>query len=182
MIYLRQVAALLILAAVGGAWVSSATAQPASRVQTGQTAADDPQLEAQVRELAAKLRCPTCRALSVQDSPSGMAQEMRDLIREQLRAGKTPEEVTAYFVERYGEWILLKPTAEGFNWTVWLLPVLMIAGGLVFVFLTARRWVVQGQARAAALAEGDDIEPAGRPAATASGLASARHRREESES
>ncbi|HSG81037.1 MAG TPA: cytochrome c-type biogenesis protein [Gemmatimonadota bacterium] len=113
----------------------------------------DPELDAQVRELAARLRCPTCRALSVQDSPSGMALEMRDLIREQLMAGKTPAEVEAYFVDRYGEWILLKPRAEGFNWTVWMLPVLMLAGGMFFVFLTARRWVEQGQARAAALAD-----------------------------
>lgn len=115
----------------------------------------DPELEAQVREVASKLRCPTCRALSVQDSPSGMAQEMRDLVREQLRSGKTPAEVEAYFVDRYGEWILLKPRAEGFNWTVWLLPVLMLAGGLFFVFMTARRWVEQGQARAA-LVEDDE--------------------------
>lgn len=115
----------------------------------------DAELEAQVRELAAKLRCPTCRALSVGDSPSGMAQEMRDLIREQLLAGKTPDEVEAYFVDRYGEWILLKPKAEGFNWTVWLLPILMLAGGLFFVFMTARRWVEQGQARAA-LVEDDE--------------------------
>jgi cytochrome c-type biogenesis protein CcmH len=115
--------------------------------------AEDPELEAQTRELAAKLRCPTCRALSVQDSPSGMAQEMRSLIREQLRAGKTPDEVTAYFVERYGEWILLEPKAEGFNWAVWLLPVFLLLGGLAFVLVTARRWVQQGQARAAAIVE-----------------------------
>lgn len=119
----------------------------------------DTQLEAQVREIASKLRCPTCRALSVQDSPSGMAQEMRDLVREQLQAGKTPDEVTAYFVERYGEWILLEPKAEGFNWTVWLLPVLLLVGGLAFVLLTARRWVRQGKERAAALVdEGTKVE------------------------
>ena len=128
--------------------------EPASAVQA---VVEDPELEAQVKELAAKLRCPTCRALSVQDSPSGMAQEMRILIREQLKSGMTPEEVEAYFVERYGEWILLKPTAEGFNWTVWLLPILMLSGGLFFVFLTARRWVQQGQARAAA-SEGEESE------------------------
>jgi cytochrome c-type biogenesis protein CcmH len=116
----------------------------------------DAELEAQVRELAAKLRCPTCRALSVQDSPSGMAQEMRDLIREQLVSGKTPDEVTAYFVDRYGEWILLKPKASGFNWTVWLLPILMLAGGLFFVFLTARRWVEAGKAQTEAL--GEDVD------------------------
>lgn len=132
------------------------TAAGAARLQeaaapTVAQAAEDPELEAQVRELASKLRCPTCRALSVQDSPSGMAQEMRSLIREQLRAGKTPDDVEAYFVDRYGEWILLEPKAEGFNWAVWLLPVFLLLGGLAFVLVTARRWVEQGQARAAAM-------------------------------
>ncbi len=134
----------------------AAFTEPASRGQeTAVQAAplSDAELEARVREIASELRCPTCRALSVQDSPSGMAEEMRGLIREQLRAGKTPEEVRAYFLERYGEWILLKPKAEGFNWAVWLLPVVALAGGLVFVMLTARRWVQQGQARAAALTQ-----------------------------
>lgn len=128
-------------------------AQPQETADAVAAQADDPELEAQVRHLAARLRCPTCRALSVQDSPSGMAQEMRGLIREQLRAGKTPDEVTAYFVERYGEWILLEPKAEGFNWAVWLLPVFLLFGGLAFVLVTARRWVQQGQARAAAFAD-----------------------------
>jgi cytochrome c-type biogenesis protein CcmH/NrfF len=143
---LLTVLALVAAADRAQAWESLPGAQ--TDVAVSEQVQADPELEAQVREVAAKLRCPTCRALSVQDSPSGMAQEMRDLIREQLRSGKTPDEVAAYFVDRYGEWILLKPKAEGFNWTVWLLPVLMLAGGLFFVFLTARRWVEQGQARA----------------------------------
>jgi cytochrome c-type biogenesis protein CcmH len=151
---------LTLLAVSSTAWatespLSQQTQEAAPTVEAVQA---DPELEAQVREIAAKLRCPTCRALSVQDSPSGMAQEMRDLIREQLLTGKTPDEVTAYFVERYGEWILLKPTAQGFNWTVWLLPVLMLAGGLFFVIMTARRWVEQGQAREAELADGEGSE------------------------
>jgi cytochrome c-type biogenesis protein CcmH len=149
---------VLLLSAA--ALVASPLPQPGQGSQ-GDTpmieAEHDPELEAQVREIASRLRCPTCRALSVQDSPSGMAQEMQDLIREQLQAGKTPEEITAYFVDRYGEWILLKPPAQGFNWTVWLLPVLLLAGGLFFVFMTARRWVQQGQERAAELTdEGND--------------------------
>lgn len=175
----RKIAIVLSLAVVAGAWVTPGSAQLSSEPQTAQAVTEDPQLEAQVREIAATLRCPTCRALSVQDSPSGMAQEMRGLIREQLRAGKTPEEITAYFVDRYGEWILLKPKAQGFNWTVWLLPVLMIAGGLIFVFLTARRWVAQGQARAQALSETAD--PVAGVREPASSLASARAEKEESE-
>lgn len=118
---------------------------------TAPPAAQDSALEARVKQVASQLRCPVCRALSVYDSPSGMAQEMKGLIRDQLRAGKTPEQVKAYFVERYGEWILLEPKASGFNWSVWLLPVFLIVGGLAFVLLTARRWVARGREREAAL-------------------------------
>jgi cytochrome c-type biogenesis protein CcmH len=118
--------ALLILFVCVQALPAAGLAQVQETADAVAIQAEDPELEAQVRELAAKLRCPTCRALSVQDSPSGMAQEMRSLIREQLRAGKSPDEVTAYFVERYGEWILLEPKAEGFNWAVWLLPVFLL--------------------------------------------------------
>lgn len=135
---------------VGTSTAASLTREAAPSVQS---TADTPELEAKVREVTAKLRCPTCRALSILDSPSGMAQEMENLVREQLRAGKTTDEVLAYFVDRYGEWILLEPKAEGFNWTVWLLPIFLLLGGAVFVWVTARRWVRQGQARAAALVE-----------------------------
>ncbi len=152
-------AALLILIVSAPALTAGGAASAQETAGTLTAQAEDPELEAQVRELAAKLRCPTSRALSVQDSPSGMAQEMRSLIRDQLRAGRTPDEVTAYFVERYGEWILLEPKAEGFNWAVWLLPVFLLFGGLAFVLVTARRWVEQGQARAAAIvADGQEEE------------------------
>ena len=117
----------------------------------------DAQLEARVREIASELRCPTCRSLSVYDSPSDMAQEMRGLIREQLQAGKTEEEIKAYFVDRYGEWILLAPKARGFNWMVWLLPLVIGFGGLAFVIYTARRWVQRGREEAA-LIENVDSE------------------------
>ena len=150
----RVIATLLTLTLLlGGSVAAFAEAAPQAQQTVTRPELAEADLEARVREIASTLRCPTCRALSVQDSPSGMAEEMRGLIREQLRAGRTADEVKAYFVERYGEWILLKPKAEGFNWTVWLLPVFVLAGGLIFVVLTARRWVQQGQARAAALTE-----------------------------
>lgn len=133
-------------------------APPAQRARAAAGSAEqaDPELEAQLQEIAGNLRCPTCRALSIKDSPSGMAQEMRDLIRAQLRQGMTAEEIYAYFVDRYGEWILLKPKATGFNWTVWLLPIVLLAAGLLFVLTTARRWVRRGQEREAALADGPE--------------------------
>ena len=79
--------------------------------------------EAQVREIAAQLRCPVCQGLSVGDSPSELANEMRSLIREQLQQGKTSAEVLDYFAQRYGEWILLAPPKRGFNLMIWVLPL-----------------------------------------------------------
>ena len=97
-------------------------------------------LEKQVQQVAAELRCPVCQGLSVADSPSQMANQMRDLIRERLEAGESPEAVKAYFVERYGEWILLAPKKEGLNLLVWLFPFLGLAGGTVGLLLVLRRW------------------------------------------
>ncbi len=93
-----------------------------------------------VRQIAAELRCPVCQNLSVADSPSRMADQMRDLIRERLEAGESPEAVKSYFVERYGEWILLAPKREGFNLLVWILPFVGLAGGAAGLFVVLRRW------------------------------------------
>ncbi len=104
------------------------------------TSPQDSALDAQTKALASQLRCPVCQGLSLQDSPSELAQQMRAVIRDQLRAGRTPDQVRAYFVSKYGEWILLQPEAHGFNLTVYVLPVLgLLAGGVVIV-LAARRW------------------------------------------
>jgi cytochrome c-type biogenesis protein CcmH len=89
--------------------------------------------------LASELRCPVCQGNSIQDSPSELAQEMRDLIRDQLRR-KDADDVRAYFVAKYGEWILLSPRAEGLNLIVYLVPVAVILIGGAVVWRTVRRW------------------------------------------
>jgi cytochrome c-type biogenesis protein CcmH len=96
--------------------------------------------EEQVQAIASQLRCVVCQNLSVADSPSDMARQMRDLIRERLAAGDTPEEVETYFVQRYGEWVLLAPPARGLNLLLWLAPFGAVAGGLAVVLTLARRW------------------------------------------
>ncbi|HSF32592.1 MAG TPA: cytochrome c-type biogenesis protein [Candidatus Tectomicrobia bacterium] len=98
-------------------------------------------LEAQVRAIAVQLRCPVCQGLSVGDSPSELANEMRALVREQLQQGKTSAEVLDYFVQRYGEWILLAPPKRGFNLVIWVLPFVLLPTGVAAVYLGARRWV-----------------------------------------
>ena len=93
-----------------------------------------------VQAIASQLRCVVCQNLSVADSPSEMAHQMRDLIRERLAAGDRPDAVKAYFVQRYGEWVLLAPPARGLNLVLWLAPFGAVAGGLVLVLTLVRRW------------------------------------------
>ena len=107
-------------------------------------------LETQVRDIALQLRCPVCQGLSVGDSPSELAQEMRTLVREQLQQGKTPAEVLDYFTQRYGEWILLAPPKRGFNLIIWVLPFALLPIGAATVYLGARRWVRRPTAAASA--------------------------------
>ncbi len=103
-------------------------------------------LEDRVREVASGLRCVVCQNLSVADSPSELAKEMRDLVREQLMQGKTPDQIRAYFVSRYGEFVLLDPPKRGFNLLLWGLPFVAVVAGGCGVYLVARRWTRQRQA------------------------------------
>jgi len=122
---LRLLASLFFLSAA----VSPVTTQPAAPVS-----------EETVHEVAAQLRCVVCQNLSVDDSPSEMASQMRAIIRDRLAAGERPAEVRQYFVDRYGEWILLSPPRRGFNLLVWLVPLAAVGVGLVTVAVLVRRW------------------------------------------
>jgi cytochrome c-type biogenesis protein CcmH len=98
-----------------------------------------PELEARVQKLGKQLRCAVCQGLSIADSPASMARAQLDKVRELVAAGKSDEEIQSYFVERYGEWVLLQPRAAGINWLVWLGPALLIIGGFVVIILQIRK-------------------------------------------
>lgn len=97
--------------------------------------------EAQMREVARVLACPVCQGLSVADSPSQLAQQMRAAILDQLAAGASREQVIQYFVDRYGEGILFDPPKRGFGLLIWWVPVLGVLAGSVLVGLLLARWV-----------------------------------------
>jgi cytochrome c-type biogenesis protein CcmH len=105
-----------------------------------QTGAADAELEARTTAVASTLRCPVCQGESIQDSPSQLAQQMRAVVRDRLRAGESPEQIKAYFVGRYGEWILLEPKMTGLNIVLYVLPVVLVLGGLALVVMLVRRW------------------------------------------
>ena len=98
------------------------------------------ELEKRTTQVAATLRCPVCQGESIQDSPSELAQQMRAVVKTRLRSGESPEQVKAYFVSRYGEWILLEPKMTGLNIVLYVLPVVLVIGGLVLVVFLVRRW------------------------------------------
>lgn len=93
---------------------------------------DDPALEARARDISEGLRCVVCRNESIDESNAELARDLRLLVRERLLEGDSDEEVVAYVVERYGEYVLLRPNAEGANLVLWLAgPILAGLGVLL---------------------------------------------------
>ena len=104
-------------------------------------ASESEQLEARFKKLSNELRCPTCQGLSVKDSEAGFSTSIKGKISELMKQGKSDEEIMAYFVERYGEWILRAPPVSGFNMVLWVLPGTAIITGLLWVLLRSKKWV-----------------------------------------
>ncbi|MEO3414837.1 cytochrome c-type biogenesis protein [Roseovarius sp. CAU 1744] len=107
---------------------------------------DDPVLEDRARELSKELRCLVCRNESIDDSNADLARDLRLLVRERLVAGDSDAEAIAFIVDRYGEYVLLKPQRGGSNLLLWLAgPVMLIlGGGLAALYL--RRTAVKSDA------------------------------------
>ncbi len=101
---------------------------------------DDPALEARARVLSKGLRCLVCRNENIDDSNADLARELRVLVRERLVAGDSDEQVVTYLVDRYGEYVLLKPTTGGANAILWVAgPVMLVlAFGIGFTYLRRR--------------------------------------------
>lgn len=108
---------------------------------TSSTVELSPALEKRARSLNEQLRCPVCQSSSIEESPAFEATEMKSVVRTMLAEGKSDEEIIAYFQSRYGDWVMLAPPKRGFNLLVYVLPLLLVVGGAVFVYRTARRWV-----------------------------------------
>ncbi len=97
-------------------------------------------LDQRVLEVASQLKCPICQGESVADSPSGLAQEMRGTIRQQLQAGRSEQQVIQYFENSYGSQIVWSPPWQGFSLLAWLVPIALIIGGTVLIFFVFRDW------------------------------------------
>ncbi len=101
---------------------------------------DDPVLEARARDISKELRCLVCLNENIDDSNAGLAADLRILVRERLTAGDTNEETISYVVDRYGEFVLLKPTFSARNYVLWLAgPLLLLIGGIGAVVFVRRK-------------------------------------------
>ncbi|WP_075290223.1 cytochrome c-type biogenesis protein [Pararhizobium arenae] len=99
----------------------------------------DPALEARARALSAQLRCMVCQNQSIDDSNAELAKDLRVLVRERIADGDSDDEVIAYVVSRYGEFVLLKPRFETKTLLLWGTPAALLLIGAGVMFFAARR-------------------------------------------
>lgn len=118
--------AILVLLGVVAAGLLSGSGRPADRAY----------------DLEQRLRCPVCKTVSIAESMSDTAVAMRATVQQQVEAGRSDEEIIAYFTDRYGEWVLMDPPAQGDTLPLWLIPVAAAAAG-VALLLIRRRPVVE---------------------------------------
>lgn len=91
----------------------------------------DPLLEARAREVSLALRCVVCQNQTIDDSDAELAHDMRVLVRERIKAGDSNEQVLTYMVQRYGDFVLLKPRMTGETYVLWFGPFLVLLIGAV---------------------------------------------------
>jgi len=112
---------------------------PAYAVEPGEALAD-PALEARARDLSTDLRCLVCQNQSIDDSHAPLAKDLRLLVRERLAAGDSDEQVRNYLVQRYGDFVLLKPPLRIGTLLLWGAPLMvLLAGGFGLMMASRRR-------------------------------------------
>ncbi len=127
-------------------------AAPAWAVQPDEVLAD-PALEARARVISKEVRCLVCRNESIDDSNAELARDLRLLVRERLMAGDSDAEVLGYLVERYGEFVLLKPQFSAANAALWLAGPAAFLIGLIIIIAYHRARRPHAEAREAPLSD-----------------------------
>lgn len=96
-------------------------------------ATDDPGPQDRVEHLASRLKCPVCESESINDSPSDLARDLKDLIAEQVAAGDSDQEIIDFFVASYGEEVLLDPPSSGRSAVLWIAPLAALLLGVMVI-------------------------------------------------
>lgn len=112
-----------LLIALAGVACIAAASDPAERLR-------DPAQEAQAREIFKDVRCLVCQNESIDDSEAELAKDLRRIVRDQVRAGKTEDQIKTFLTERYGEFVLLRPSFSLGNLALWAVPFLVVLTGV----------------------------------------------------
>src|SRR6266567_4517337 len=106
--------------------------------------AEDPQIEQRMKNLTEQLRCLVCQNETLADSRADLAEDLRKEIREQMKAGKSDQEIIAFLTQRYGDFVLYKPPVKATTYLLWFGPfVLLFAGtGVLYRYLKHRRELI----------------------------------------
>ena len=120
-----------ILAILGAVLCLAAASDPADRLP-------DPAQEARARELFREVRCMVCQNESIDDSNAELAGDLRRLVRDEIKSGKTDDQVRAHLTDRYGEFVLLKPAFSWGNAALWGAPFVVVVLGLWLLFRSFR--------------------------------------------
>ncbi|GAB2177598.1 cytochrome c-type biogenesis protein [Dongia sp. agr-C8] len=126
---------LAVLALVLGAQLAQADPQDPTRDQP----LPDPAMEAQARAFMRDIRCVVCQSQSIDESDAEIAAQLRNVIREQMAAGKSPDEIREFLVARYGDFVLLKPPFKASTLLLWGGPFILVAIGLGVILLQRGR-------------------------------------------
>lgn len=102
---------------------------PALAQDYAQEALPDPRQEAQAVALMDTIRCVVCQGQPISGSNADLAGDMRRVIRERIAAGEKPEQVRAWLVSKYGDWVSFKPQVKPATMPLWLIPLLALLGG-----------------------------------------------------
>jgi cytochrome c-type biogenesis protein CcmH len=138
--------ALLLCLLPSGGWAKEA-----------QPVAEDPELEKRVMALAEDLRCLVCQNESLAGSHAPLAVDLRQQIREQMRAGKTDQEIISFMTERYGDFVLFRPPVKATTYLLWFGPFALLGAGVVvqYLYLKRRRKQQEQQTRDEPLSEAE---------------------------
>jgi len=156
--------AFLVVWGLTGAWASP-SGDPAEPVEVEASIEGLPPgplpapetIEPRVQDLSSNLRCPVCQGMSVAESTTEVALNFQERIRTLVTAGYSDEQILDYFVERYGEFMVLDPQARGTHSALWIVPSLVLGLGIGWAVLTVTGWR-RDPARATAVAETTSVD------------------------
>ena len=140
--FIRVLIFLLLLTVMTGAALAQTPTPDTSAISADQ-----------VNEVARGLWCPLCNGVRLDVCELKACEQMKEMIAIKLAEGSSEEEIKAYFLEQYGSQVFGEPPREGFNWLAWILPVVGLLGGGLFVWFVIRRMIRPHPAPAAAPAQ-----------------------------